>query len=188
MSNSINVGYDLKFNIDQETGEVLPTSNDMTYEQREKDLQATEKAEQEKRERERQSPYENFTQFNLEHTENWIALNQKSHIATEILMFLMKHSDRYNALVCSVNVLSEALGYGRTSISNAIKILKDTGFIDVKKSGNTNVFLLNKDIAWKSWGTNYKYAKFGAQIIISESEQERATVRDIRVNMTEIKS
>lgn len=51
-----------------------------------------------------------------------------------------------------------------------------------------NVYLINKEIAWKSWGTNYKYAKFGAQIIISESEQERATVKDTRINMTEIKS
>lgn len=51
-----------------------------------------------------------------------------------------------------------------------------------------NVYLINKEIAWKSWGTNYKYAKFGTQIIISESEQERATVKDTRINMTEIKS
>lgn len=49
---------------------MLPTNNDMTYEQREKDLQATEKAEQEKYERERQSPYEHFIQWNLEHTED----------------------------------------------------------------------------------------------------------------------
>ena len=181
------VGDNLNYNIDRGTGEVIETHNDIIYEQRERDLQAAEKAEQEKWEREKQSPYKDFTQFNLEHTEDWIALNKKSHIATEILMFLMKNSDRYNALVCSVNVLSEALGYGRTSISNAIKILKNSGFVDIKKSGNTNVFLINKEIAWKSWGKNYRYATFGAKIIISESEQEKAAVKNTRMNVAEIK-
>lgn len=139
--------------------------------------------------REKQSPYEDFAQFNLAHSEDWIKLNKKSHIATEILMFLMKHADRYNALVCSVNLLAEALGYGRTSITLAIKILKETGFIDIKKSGNTNVFLLNKDLVWKSWGRNYKYAEFGAKIIISESEQEKLeNTKTKHINVVELKA
>lgn len=161
---------------------------DMTFEQRQRDLEAQENAEQEKRERDKQSPYTDFTQFNLDHTDDWIALNKKSHVATEILMFLMKNSDRYNALVCSSKVMEEAMNYSSATITRAIKILKDTGFIDVKKSGNTNVFLLNKEIAWKSWGTNYKYAKFEAKIIISESEQEKpAKVKSTRMNVAEIK-
>ena len=49
-------------------------------------------------------------------------------------------------------------------------------FVDVKKSGVTNVYLLNKTLVWKSWGTNYKYAKFADTVIISESEQEKPTI------------
>lgn len=116
---------------------------DMTFEQRQRDLDVQEKAEQEKRERERRSPYKNFAQMNLEHSKDWRLLSRQ-----------------------------EALGYGRTSISNAVKMLKDTGFVDIKKSGNVNVFLINKEIAWKSWGTNYEYAEFEAKVIIAESEQE----------------
>lgn len=139
-------------------------------------------------ENEKKSPYEKFVQFNLTHTKDWIALNKKSHIATEILMFLMDHMDGHNALICSITVLSEALGYCRSAISEAIGILKSSGFVDVKKSGNTNVYLLNKDLAWKSWGKNYRYAEFEAKIIISESEQERLSgVKDTRMNMVEVK-
>ena len=160
---------------------------DMTFEQRQRDLQTAEEVEKRKQKEAKDSPYKDFTQFNLEHTEDWIALTKKNHISTEILMFLMKNSDKYNALVCSVAVLSEALGYGKTSISNAIGVLKRSGFVDIKKSGNTNVFLINKEIAWKSWGKNYRYAAFGAKIIISESEQEKAAVKNTRMNVAEIK-
>lgn len=161
---------------------------DMTFEQRQRDLEIQEKAEQEKREREKHSPYENFAQMNLDHSKDWRILSRQNHVAAEILWFLIEHADRHNALVCSSKVLEEALNYSRATVFRAVSFLKETGFIDVKKSGNTNVFLINKEIAWKSWGKNYKYAEFEAKILIAESEQERATVKDTRVNMTEIKS
>lgn len=83
--------------------------------------------------------------------------------------------DDYNAVMCSNKVISEALGIGRTTVSTSIKVLKDNGFITIYKSGTSNVYAVNKELAWSSWGTNYKYAKFGAKIIISQSEQEKIT-------------
>ena len=59
-------------------------------------------------------------------------------------------------------------------------------FIDVKKSSTTNVYLLNKQLVWKSWGKNYKYAEFDAKVIISESEQEKPT-KTQKMNVVEIK-
>jgi DNA-binding transcriptional ArsR family regulator len=89
-----------------------------------------------------------------------------------ILRFLAKEMDNYNAIICSFKVMEEALGYSRAALSKAISILKEHHYIDVKKSGTSNVYLINKELYWKSWGTNYKYAEFGTKIIISESEQE----------------
>ena len=57
------VGDNLNYNIDKDIGEVIETYNDMNYEQRERDLQIAEKAEQEKWEREKQCPYKDFTKF-----------------------------------------------------------------------------------------------------------------------------
>lgn len=180
----VSVGDNLAYNVDRNTGEVKEVHNDCTYEQREKDLQAAEEAQERAMKEYRASPYDNFAQMNLQHTKSWIALTKKDHIAAEILWFIIDKADRYNAVVCSAQVLSEALGYSRVSIHKAIKILKESGFIDIKKSGTTNVYLINRELTWKSWGSNYKYAEFGAKIIISANEQEESIdVKNKKVNM-----
>lgn len=121
--------------------------------------------------RDKASPYDKWAQMNLEHTNDWIVLTKKNHVSAEILWFLIDHSDRYNAIICSSAVLEEALGYSRPTVARAIKFLKDNNFIDIKKSGTTNIYLINKEISWKSWGNNFKYAEFGANVLISENEQ-----------------
>ena len=65
----------------------------------------------------------------------------------------------------------------RATVARAVKTLKERGFITVYKSGGTNVYAVNKNLAWSSWGKNYKYAKFDAKIIISESEQEKLDIK-----------
>ena len=44
--------------------------------------------------------------------------------------------------------------------------------IALVKAQPHNFLAINKNIVWNSWGSNYKYAKFGASIILSEEEQE----------------
>lgn len=120
------------------------------------------------------SPYIDWLQVNNSDdaykAEDW--LMKKSAVAYRLLRFLVKEMDNYNAIVCSFKVLEEALGYKRTALSMAVALLKEHKYIDVKKSGTSNVYLINKEIYWKSWGKNHKYAEFGAKIIIAESEQE----------------
>lgn len=183
-----NIGDNPNYNIERATGEVIETHNDLTFEQRKKDLQKAEEAQKRAWKEKKASPYNDFAQMNLQHADDWIALSKKSHIATEILWFLIKNCDRHNAIVCSSKVLEEALNYDRTSIFRALKILKESQFVDIKKSGSTNVFLINKELTWKSWGKNYQYAEFGAKIIISESEQEQPAVKTQRVNMVDLKN
>ncbi len=76
---------------------------------------------------------------------------------------------------------------GRTSASNAIKILKEYNFITVYKSGTSNVYSINKNLAWSSWGNNFKYAKFDAKILISESEQEKIKIQTEKIKQITIK-
>lgn len=181
------VGDALNFNIDRATGEVIEVHNDLTFEQREADLEKAEKAQQRALKNKKESPFDNFTQMNLKHADDWIALSKKSHIAAEILWFLIKNCDRNNAVVCSSKVLEEALNYDRASIFRALKILKESQFVNIKKSGSSNVFLINRELTWKSWGKNYKYAEFGAKIIISESEQDQpVATKTKRVNMIDV--
>ena len=67
--------------------------------------------------------------------------------------------------------------------SKLIILLKEHGFIGVYRSGSSNIYAVNKNLAWGSWGTNHKYAKFEAKIIISESEQSK----DIQIECDKVK-
>lgn len=161
--------------------------NSMTFEERKKDLEMQEKHEIEQKKREKQSPYSNWFQFNREYSREIIWLAGKYPKAQQVLFFLLDQMDNYNAVMCSYQVIQESLGMGRTSASNAIKILKEYNFITVYKSGTSNVYSINKNLAWSSWGNNFKYAKFDAKILISESEQEEIKIQTEKIKQITIK-
>ena len=126
----------------------------------------------------KKSPYRQWLQVNNDKTAYQAEDNliRKSATAYRVLRFLASHMDERNALICSYKVLEESLGLKRASLSNAVKLLKDEKYIDVKKSGTSNIYLINKSLYWKSWGKNYKYAEFDAKILVSQSEQEEKVV------------
>ena len=138
------------------------------------EVKQEEKHEQEVEDKKKNSPFANWLQVNntddLYKAEDWLI--KKSPIAYRVLRFLAKQMDSYNAIICSFKVMEEVLGYSRMSLSSAVKLLKEHNYIDVKKSGTTNVYLINKQLYWKSWGKNHRFAEFGAKIIIAESEQD----------------
>lgn len=147
------------------------TKNQVSFEEREKQIKENEKIEQEKERREKNSPFKRWTQFNNEHTKELMELAIKHPKAHAVLYFLIDQMDNYNAVICSINVLTELLGVSRQTISNSIAILKEKGFIVVYKSGSSNVYAVNDSVFWKSWGNNKKYSKFPANVVLAESEQ-----------------
>ena len=155
--------------------------NSMTFEEREKDLEEQAKQEGKARKRAKNSPFSNFYQFNREQTQNMILLADKHRKAHVVLLFLLHQMDEYNAVLCSYKVLREALGMSQATIARAIKVLKEFNFVAVYKCGTANLYSVNKTLAWSSWGTNYRYAKFDAKILISETEQvEEAPIKAIK--------
>lgn len=164
------------------------TPYEVSFEQRARDLKAQEQEEQEQLKQARKSPFSKFYQINKEHSEDMQWLLDKNPKAFKILLFLLDHMDKYNAVMCSYQVLQEALGMGRTTASTAIRLLKEHGFIAVLKSGTSNVYIVNNDLAWNSWGNNVKYCEFPANIIISASEQEqRKKIKDKRIQTVLVK-
>lgn len=151
-------------------------SNSMTFEERENELNKLSEIEEERRKREeklhKNSPYNNWLQLNKDYykAEDW--LMAKSPIAYRIFKFLINNMDGYNSVICSYSVLQEYFGVSKPTITRSIKLLKEKKYIDVYKSGTSNVYCVNKNIVWSSWGSNFKYAKFGANIILSKAEQE----------------
>lgn len=133
----------------------------------EKEQDAIKKREKEKK----HSAYTRWTQFNNDATEEMMSLALENPKAMAVLFFLVDQMDSYNAVVCSRVLLSEALGCSERTISSAVKCLKDKGFIRILKSGTTNVYTVNDKVWWKSWGSNHKYSKFSANVLVSETEQ-----------------
>lgn len=149
--------------------------NQMSFNERKADLDDQKKKEEEELKRRKKSPFSDFYQVNRRHSNDMQWLLSESPKAFQILLFLLDHMDKYNAVMCSYTVFQEALGMGRTTASTAVKLLKDHGFIAIVKSGTSNVYIVNNDLAWSSWGTNVQYCEFPANIIISSTEQEERT-------------
>ena len=149
--------------------------NEVSFEQRTRDLKVQEQKEQEQLARTRKSPFTNFYQVNKDKSEYLRSCLEENPKALKLLFFLFDHMDKYNAVICSYKVFQEALGMGQATVARSIKYLKEHGFIYVYKTGTSNVYVANKDLVWNSWGSNVEYCEFPANIVLSKSEQEERT-------------
>ena len=113
-----------------------------------------------------------FVQLYRTHMPEIRWLMKKSGIASSILLFIMEHMDNKNALLCSYDVLEDYFEVSRTTIYRAVKLLQDEGFISVLKSGTSNVYIVNPNVAWTSWSNQKEYAKFDGNILISKKENK----------------
>ena len=152
---------------------------------RKNELEQANKADEKAHKDRQKSPYKKWTQVNNSReayeAEDWLIAN--SATAYRVLHFLVSNMDRYNAVICSYKVMQEKFGYSRVTLSEAVKLLKEHKYIDVKKSGTSNVYMVNKMLYWNSWGSNYAYAEFGAKVIISSSEQDDETREEIELQI-----
>jgi len=133
----------------------------------------------------KKSPYRKWTQMNNdEHAreaDDWLVAHSPS--AYRIFKFLVSNMDKYNAVICSYCVMQEKFGYSQATVKRAIKLLKEHKYIQVVRTGGSNIYMINKELYWNSWGTNYAYAEFGAKVIISSSEQDRATQSKVQLQI-----
>ncbi len=152
------------------------TGLEISFDERQKQLAREKEIEEQKlqkqKEQEKKSLYSDFAQVNRKEMIHMRALIKSDPNAALVLMFIMEKMDKMNALVCSYQVLQEQLGLGRTTLSKAVKTLKDKGFLYVYKSGSSNVYVLNNQLVWTNHGDKAKYCLFPANVILSAAEQE----------------
>lgn len=92
--------------------------------------------------------------------------------ATAVFMFLIKHMDKRNAIIISQQAISEAMGISRKTVYSSIKYLIDKKALTIYKSGTSNIYAVNSQIAWKATANGKRYALFDARVYISKSEQD----------------
>lgn len=109
------------------------------------------------------------------------ALIKESPIAARLFMFLAEQADRGNAIVASGQALAAYLEVSPATISRAIKVLtnqdEEGPYLEVLKSGGTNVFVLNPDIVWSAWRTGREWCLFGDTRVLISTDEQSAHIR-----------
>jgi len=99
-------------------------------------------------------------------------LQDKSPMALSVLLFLTERMTRQNAIVISQPTLAEILGCNPSSIYRAINLLRSENWVQVVKIGQTNGYLVNSKVVWRSHQEK-RYGYFNAEVIASETEQNQ---------------
>lgn len=144
-------------------------------------LREQEEKERKAREREKKSRFPQFLQYNEKHLSILLKISEENRTAFKIFVFILENMDKLNAVVCSYQVLQERFKISRSTASRAVKYLKDNGYVGIYKSGTSNVYVLNPDIAWKNTGDKVKYCRFPANVVLSSSEQEKMDFDKLKV-------
>lgn len=116
---------------------------------------------------------DNFVQLYLDNIDLMSKIIGENPTAAKVFMWLIKHMDKRNALVISQPALADGLNLSVRTIQYATAYLKKMNAVNVLKSGNTNIYAVNAQIAWKSDARGKQYAWFDAKVYISEFEQEK---------------
>lgn len=101
--------------------------------------------------------------------------------AFALFWYLVEQMDKENALIISRETLAELQKCSVRTITRQLEILKEEKYIDIVKSGVNNVYLINASIAWTSNGDRKQYARFRAQVIVSEQEQNHLRTKASRI-------
>lgn len=104
------------------------------------------------------------------HIDDITRLAGEHYTAYRVLQFLIRWMDGTNALVISMQAMSDILGLSRQTISKAVAYLKDEGWICVMKSGTSNVYIVNPEVAWTSYADQKSLCNFNASVLLSSSE------------------
>jgi hypothetical protein len=115
--------------------------------------------------------------------QGWVQSDKKAHdfmwkvgmknaTALPLLHYMVAHINRGSGgMVISASALAKELGVTARTIQSAINVLKNCNFIQVLKSGNTNVYIINSQVAWQG-NRGMRNATFNATIKVTEEEQD----------------
>lgn len=118
-----------------------------------------------------------FVQISKRTMHAWGELCLQKPLAAKILFMLVERMGRSNnAVVCSYATLTEITGKSRTSVANAIKVLKQQNWIATVKVGSATAYCVNEKVAWQASRTQRRYALFSATVIASETEQDKREI------------
>lgn len=78
-----------------------------------------------------------------------------------------------SGIIISSAALARQMGISERSAKAATAVLRDAKFVQVLRSGNTDAYIVNSQVAWQG-NRGSRYASFNAQILIDELEQQKS--------------
>jgi hypothetical protein len=118
------------------------------------------------------------------HSHMW-KLGVKHPTALAVLHFMISRLNRGAAgIVISAPAMARAMGISERTAKSATAILKDKKFVQILKSGNTNVYIVNSRVAWQG-PRGARHAVFNAQILVDETEQLK-TIEELEIEASEL--
>lgn len=116
---------------------------------------------------------QNFVQLYKQYLTPLRDLTVRDHNALSILLIMVEKMNKQNALVASQQTLMKLTGKSRSTVSIAIKILRELNYINVAKIGTANAYIVNSDIFWQdSHDKKHRFATFEATVICDAEEQD----------------
>ncbi|NWG38710.1 MAG: replication/maintenance protein RepL [Hydrogenophilaceae bacterium] len=112
-----------------------------------------------------------FVQFYRKHIADIANLGRIDPLALAIWLWIVERMGSDNALVCSMTPLVEQFEKSRQTISKKISFLKRSRYLDIYKSGTTNVYVINAELVWTTNAERRTHAEFRASVVLSASEQ-----------------
>jgi hypothetical protein len=113
----------------------------------------------------------NFVQLYRGELHTVAKLGTADPLALAIWLWIVERMGRDNALVCSMEPLVEHFGKSRQTISKKISFLRKHRYLAIAKTGTTNVYLINAEIAWSASASRRRTAEFRSGVVLTESEQ-----------------
>lgn len=95
----------------------------------------------------------------------------KNPTGLAVLHFLTSRLRRgTNGVVMSYAAMAQAMGIADRTAKTAIAALAEAKFIQIVKSGKSNVYIINSNVAWQG-KRGARFAAFNADIVVAEREQ-----------------
>ena len=99
-------------------------------------------------------------------------LGLKHPSALAVLHFMISKMSRgANGIIISAPALARQVGLSERTVKAAVAVLRESQFVQVLKTGNTNAYIINSKVAWQG-ARGLRYASFNAQILVDEQEQQ----------------
>jgi len=125
----------------------------------------------------------NFRFTQVSDPDGWEAINalyKANPTAGSLFVEMVQLMDSSNGLIASMSTLGARIGKTRQTVAKAVSYLEKNKFIQVFKSGNTNVYTLNASLVWKDSGYKRVEAQLYCSVLLSLDEQSKEVQRKER--------